>query len=165
MRSHLALLLVGVLLISAAGGDEKKPAPGLTIRSYALREVKEKGPDGKEQTKYVQIKEQKSGDEVSFLIQYRNETKEPISEGQIVYQVPPGAVFMDAWGEGAMALVSIDKGEHWARHPATIKVKGKDGKVVEKPLPLDRITHVRWIIQQPVKPGAEGQVGLKVKIK
>lgn len=165
MRAHLALLLVGIFLISAAGGNEKKPAPGLTIRTYALSEVKEKGPDGKEKIKYVRAQEQKPGDEISFLIRYKNETKDPISEGQIVYQVPPGAMFMEARGEGAMVLVSIDQGEHWARHPATIKVKGPDGKIVERPLPLDRVTHVRWIIQQPVKPGGEGQVELKVKIK
>ena len=82
-----------------------------------------------------------------------------------MYNIKPDAVFLDASGANTVVQVSADGGKNWALNPAFYRTTGPDGKTVEKPIPLERITTVRWVFQQPIKPGQGGQVTLRIRVK
>ncbi|MCK5805750.1 MAG: hypothetical protein KAI66_23160, partial [Lentisphaeria bacterium] len=57
---------------------------------------------------------------------------------------------------------SVDGGNTFAA-PEKLILKDKDGN--ERIASAAEYTHIRWVVQQPVKPGAEGTVEFKVVLK
>jgi hypothetical protein len=140
------------------------PASTLVLQTDIKREIRTKGLDGKEQVKYETFRQVKTDDILVYTLTYTNGGNKDDSSG-IMYKIMPDSVFVDASGDNATVEVSANGGKNWALHPARYRSKGPDGKIVEKPVPLDRITNVRWVFKQPIKPGQSGQVKLKIRVK
>ena len=136
----------------------------LTVKTDIKREVRTKGPDGKEQVKYETFREAKKDDVLVFTLTYTNGGNKADQSG-IMYNLQSDSAFLDASGDNTVIQVSVDGGKKWATHPAYFQVTGPDGKTVQEPVPLDRITNVRWSFKQPVKPGQSGQVKLRIRVK
>jgi len=166
MRYALIAAVAAGLLLAAVARTETAPKSSLVVKAEVMREVRAKGPDGKETVKYVPlVGTANQGDILLFNINYTNTSTAEEKNSDIIYVVPQGSVFVEAGGAGAAVFVSIDRGERWARHPATIRFKDSTGKIVEQPVAPETITHVRWVFDKPLAPGQTGTVTLKVRIK
>ena len=114
--------------------------------------------------KYETFREAKKDDVLVFTLTYTNGGNKADQSG-IMYNLQSDSAFLDASGDNTVIQVSVDGGKKWATHPAYFQVTGPDGKTVQEPVPLDRITNVRWSFKQPVKPGQSGQVKLRIRVK
>jgi len=162
-NSIIAALLLSVLL-STVARTQSSPTSTLVVKTDIKREVRTKGPDGKEQVKYETFREAKKEDILVFTLTYTNGGNKDDQSG-IMYTLQSDSAFINASGANTIIQVSVDGGKKWATHPAYFQITGPDGKTVQKPVPLDRITNVRWIFVQPVKPGQSGQVILRIRVK
>lgn len=103
------------------------------------------------------------GDEVIYRVSYTNSGPEP-AQVVITNPLPPGLVYQAGSGTalGVLLEVSVDGGKQFGafeRLRATVH-----GDMTRAAVATD-ITHVRWVLEQPVAPGAGGAVSLRARIR
>lgn len=163
---HAMIAVVSLLLLAVTACHQEAPAQSDSPLEIKIqREIQTKGPDGKDVVKYEPLTgKPQPGDVVYTTLKY---DVTQIREGKlpdIVYDVPPDSVFLEAGGEGFAVFVSANGGKDWARHPAVYRAKDKNGKEVLKPVPLRAITKVRWMYLNQLQPGQAGTATLRVKV-
>lgn len=150
-----ALLWAG----SAAAADT------LQLSSEAFQEKAVTGRDGKKGKELVPVTTVVPGTEVIYVITYKNVGSEPAAKVVITNPVPKELEFKSGSAKGASSVkpeVSVDGGNTWGALNK-LRVAGADGK--PRPAQGADVTHVRWTLGFAVKPGAEGKVTYRAKLK
>jgi hypothetical protein len=82
----------------------------------------------------------------------------------IANPVPAHTVYVphSATGKETRILFSIDGGKNFSPWPVRIRNKRTNKEEEASP---DRITHVKWALQQPLAPGKEVVVTYQVRVK
>lgn len=139
-------------------------AATLQLTTEAFHEVVVTGKDGKQTRKREPLTRALPGQEVIYDITYRNTGDKPADSVVVNNPVPPALVFQpgSAQGAGARAEVSVDGGRQYGGLES-LRVTGTDGK--PRPAVAGDVTHVRWILSAPVKPGAQGKVTYRAMLK
>jgi uncharacterized repeat protein (TIGR01451 family) len=152
--------LVAVLLSVSAPAF----ADGITLKTEAFRDVVVAGKDGKQEKQRVALKKATPGQEVIYVITYRNTGTKPAENVVVNNPVPKGLVFQpgSAQGEGTRIEVSVDGGNTFGPLES---LKASDGKAGVRAARADDVTNVRWTLLSAVKAGQEGSVTYKAVLK
>ena len=145
-----------------AQGDAGKGVVELTVKSFQEITVTDKA--GKKTKKTVPTARVVPGDEIIYVISYRNNGKKPAEKVLITNPVPLPVEFVagSATAAGTTDEVSVDGGKVWGRLDA-LTVTGADGK--PRPATGADVTTVHWKLNSPVKAGAAGSVSYRVVIE
>ena len=165
MRSTLSLIIAlaatGMFGAVTASAQEKGT---VKLKCVAQKEVEVVKDDGTRVMERQPVKLVLPKDTVIYTITYQNVGKENADNVVVNNPVPDNTVYIDgsAKGEGTRIDFSVDGGKTFAA-PEKLILKDKDGN--ERIASAAEYTHIRWVVQQPVKPGAEGTVEFKVVLK
>jgi uncharacterized repeat protein (TIGR01451 family) len=161
MRSKSFLAVV--LGFAAAAGAA--PAPGnLVVRNEVLREVETIAADG---TRLLQVKPAGTvlpGHEVIYLTTIQNTGKQPAENVVVDNPIPEHTHFKanSTFGAKSRIEVSVDGGKFFGSLEA-LQVAAADGKL-RQAKPGD-VTNLRFIMTEPVPPGAERRVGFRAVLR
>lgn len=158
------LFLTGLLLLGS-GDLLAKQQPKLELKTTAEKEVKVK-KQGKWVLERRPADKAAPGDVVVYTITYTNRGTGTMTDAVIVNPVPNGMRVNpeSAAGKDAAVTCSIDNGHSYHPPPIMVPMKKPDGSLESNPAPLDRYTHIRWLIKRPVQPGESGQVSFKATV-
>lgn len=119
---------------------------------------------GEKAKRLVPITKIVPGDEVVYTITYENKGREPAERVVVTDPIPAEVTYVDgsAFGPGTEIEFSVDGGKSWGQ-PATLKVKGADGK--ERAATAADYSHIRWKLAAPVQPGQKGFVRFRAVLK
>jgi uncharacterized repeat protein (TIGR01451 family) len=97
------------------------------------------------------------GDEVIYTISYSNQGKEKADNVLITNPIPEHMLYQNgsASGTGSSITFSVDGGKTYDL-PEKLTIVNSNGKKV--PAKSSDFTHIRWTLNQSVKPGEKGQV-------
>lgn len=156
----LSLLLLVALPASAA---EKK---GIELKSTAEVDIIVKNDRGEKEIIRVEAASANvaPGDTVIFSTHYVNQGEKPATDIVINNPMPEHMLYLDgsAEGKGTNILFSVDKGQTFA---ASNKLLVMDNAGKERPAKAADYTHIRWIMEGALAPGAKGSVSFKAKVK
>ena len=155
----LALFTVTLLWTATAWS-----ADTLKLTTESFQEVELKGPDGKLERKTLPAATVVPGTVVSYVIRYQNLGGQPADQVAITNPIPNGMEFVSATSAPAVfpPEVSVDGGKAFGEL-SKLSVSGKDGK--PRPATAADVTQVRWRFQSTLKPGADGQVEFRARLK
>jgi uncharacterized repeat protein (TIGR01451 family) len=137
-------------------------ASGVQLTNQVFQEVEVIGADGKPERKTVPAATIVPGAELSYVIAYRNTGDKPAGNVAITNPVPAELEYVAVLGPAPANEVSVDGGKQFG--PLTsLSVQGADGK--SRPAQAADVTHVRWILNTALEPGAGGTVSFKARLK
>jgi uncharacterized repeat protein (TIGR01451 family) len=96
-------------------------------------------PDGSEEKRFVEARRLEAGDEIYYTIRVRNPGKEPVTDIVVTKRMPFGVDYVAGSAAGPACDVELS-----ADNGATFSSGAKPGE----------FTHVRWVFQRPLAPGA-----------
>lgn len=149
-----AALLMGATTFAHAEGR-------LELENSVFTEVEVTTPDGRTERRQVPAARVLPGDEVVYVINYRNVGDGPVQDVAITNPVPPQLAFVEAEGPLQVSEVSVDQGETYGAL-LDLTVPGPDGE--PRPAQPADVTHLRWILPQ-LPPGADGAVSFAARVK
>jgi uncharacterized repeat protein (TIGR01451 family) len=154
MRGIIALL---VLLLSPGLA---LAADSVTLASEVFVEKAVVAPDGRTRIMLDQPKLVMPGDNLVFVLKYRNEGNAPAAHFSVTNPMPSAVAFREA--PGNLAQYSVDNGRNWGSL-ATLRVQEQDGRW-RSARPED-VTHVRWTFRQPLPVGASGKLTFRGAVR
>jgi uncharacterized repeat protein (TIGR01451 family) len=93
------------------------------------------------------------GDNLVFVVKYRNNGTAPASKF-VVTNPLPSAVAFNGTSDG-LEVVSIDGGKSWG-FLQSLSVKNAKGEI--RPALMADVTHIRWNLNQTIASGSEGKL-------
>ena len=148
----LVLLLAGVAYAS------------VELNTVALMEITTTNEAGQEMTTRMPAGKVVPGDEVIYTIHFVNSGAEPASDVVITNPIPDHMIFTKVENSPRAASVSMsaDGGSHYDS-PRNLTVE--DAKGQPRPAKASDFTHVRWVFQDSLEPGAEGSVSFRAQLQ
>ena len=131
--------------VLAADSSAEAPAVATTgsgpLETEILVEglVSEERADGSEEKRFVEARRLEAGEEIYYTIRVRNPGKEPVTDVVVTKRMPFGVDYVPGSAAGPACDVELS-----ADDGATYASGGKPGEY----------THVRWVFQRPLAPGA-----------
>lgn len=121
-------------------------------------------PDGSHAVRHLPAANLQSGSELVYEVTYSNVGSKPTAQVIITNPLPSDLAYRSVPGraEDAVFDVSVDGGETYGPL-AAMTVGQSDG--LRRPAQESDITHVRWTINEPVKPGQQGKVSLRAVVR
>ena len=148
-----AAVLLCASVVQAAGQ--------LEIDNDVFQEVEVQAPDGRIERRQVPVSRVIPGNEVIYVISYRNVGDAPVENVAITNPVPAELTYVDVDGPVAVTAVSVDQGVEYGAL-ADLTVPGPDGE--PRPATAADVTHLRWLLPQ-LPAGAEGAVSFRARVK
>ncbi len=93
------------------------------------------------------------GDNLVFVVKYRNSGTAPASKF-VVTNPLPSAVAFNGTSDG-LEVVSIDGGKSWG-FLQSLRVRAANGQI--RPALMADVTHIRWNLNQTLASGSEGKL-------
>lgn len=151
------LLVAGVLAASPVMAE-------LQLRTEAFREIEVTTKAGKKEKQLQAISNAVPGQEVVYVITYRNSGATPAARVVVSNPLPAGLVYQpgSAQGAGTRPEVSVDGGKQFGPLPQ-LTVRNTNGTV--RAARAEDVTHVRWTVLQDVGPAAQGSVTYRAVLK
>lgn len=121
----------------------------------------DEGPGGKEIRQWVPADRLKAGEEVHYTVRVTNPGKEPVRDVVVTKRLPFGVHYLPGTAAGPACEVefSTDGGNTFAKPE---RASGGSKKGTRK-LPAVEYTHVRWILTNPLNPGATALLRFRAK--
>lgn len=104
------------------------------------------------------------GDVVRYHLTYTNAGKDTATDVELVDPIPDGTIYVEgtASAPDAVVLFSVDGGKTFHTPPVRYI---PEGKKVEKEATVDMFTHIKWVLEKALAPGASVTAQFDVKIK
>lgn len=160
---HIPLFLLGLLAASAL---QAAPANGsIELQSVAQQQKVTIEKDGSKHTEMVPAARVTPGTEVTYSVNYHNVGSKPAGDVVINNPVPQHMDYIADSATGANTTISYsaDGGKTWAASLAQLSVKGADGSM--RPATAKDCTHIRWVVNGKVAPGAKGSVSFRAVLQ
>ncbi len=154
MHKVLILLIISFFSVPAVAADQ------IALNNNVFVERVTTDANGK---RHVLLEEPKivvPGDQLVFVLNYRNAGARPADRFVITNPMPSAVQFQE--GGDDKPIVSIDGGLHWGIL-ADLTVKQTDGTI--RPALAADVTHVRWTFQRPIPVGGEGKLMFRGVVK
>ena len=133
----------------------------LELGNQVFQEVEVQTEDGRTERRQVPAARVVPGDDVIYVINYRNVGDAPLDDVVITNPIPDQLVYVDAAGAVPVTEVSVDDGAQYGAL-ADLTVAGVDGE--PRPATPADVSHLRWII--PVLPaGGDGAVSFTARVR
>lgn len=170
MKTLNALLALSLAFAAPAiAAPAALPAPSSssgTVELSIVGQMEQEYRDAKGQkaTRLVLVNRIVPGDQVIYTITYGNKGALPAERVVVTDPIPPDVSYVEgsAFGAGTAIEFSVDGGKSWGL-PATLKVKGADGK--DRAAAAADYTHIRWKLGVPVTAGQKGFVRFRAVVK
>lgn len=133
--------------------------PAVVLASQTFVERISTDSNGRSRRILATAQQMTRGDRLIVVVHYRNEGPSPVGGFAITNPVPP-AVRIDM--QDANMRVSVDHGRNWGRIDQLSVPTGLGGTRRATP---DDVTHVRWAVPQPVRPGDTGQISYRAIVR
>lgn len=148
-------------------------ALGLLLPAFAMAEVqlssaafheKEVVANGKKSVKREPLANAVPGQEIIYVITYRNTGTEPVQNVVVNNPVPKELAYVanSALGNNTRFEASVDGGKTFGVF-SQLTVKAADGKV--RAVNGADVTHLRWTLTAPLKAGGEGDVSYRAVLR
>jgi uncharacterized repeat protein (TIGR01451 family) len=155
------IFVISAGLYAAAAAPALAYSPNnVSLASDVFVERTEIDANGKARTTLEEPKVVVPGDRLVFVLNYQNKGKAPATNF-VVTNPLPGAVLYQGSADSS-AIVSIDGGRNWGAL-SDLTVRDKDGSV--RFARMDDVTHVRWIIAQPIPANGAGKLMFRGIVK
>jgi uncharacterized repeat protein (TIGR01451 family) len=153
-------IIVTVLVLLLAGVANAS----VELNTVALTEITTTNETGQEVTTLVPAGKVVPGDEVIYTIHFVNRGTEPASDVVITNPIPDHMVFtkVEESPRAASVSMSADGGSLYDS-PRNLTVKDVKGQ--PRPAKASDFTHVRWVFQDSLEPGAEGSVSFRAQLQ
>lgn len=155
------LLLAALLLI---GGNAMAQQGAIKLEHKAEQWESVVDENGAEQTRLVEAANVLPGEEVLFTVTYSN-TGDSLAEDVVITNpVPDHMVYVDrsATGDSTTIAFSVDGGKTFGA-AGELSVRDADGQ--QRAAVGSDYTHVRWVVDNDIAPGATGTVQFKAVVK
>lgn len=130
-------------------------ASNVTLSSAVFLEKMIADSRGHSRTVLEEPKVVMPGDQLVFVLNYRNAGNSPASDFIVTNPLPASVAYL---GSGDSAQVSIDGGRTWGTLP-TLKVRDPDGR--RRNARPEDVTHIRWTLRQTIAAGAQGKLSFR----
>lgn len=137
---------------------------GIELKLVAEKEIEKINSQGKKEFKRVEPSLVMPGEEIIYTLSYSNAGKEPAKNIFITNPIPQHMAYKanSATGENTAIVYSLDGGKTFEK-PENLKVRTSDGK--ERVAMAENYSHIRWVIQKPLPPGAKGDVSFRALLQ
>jgi uncharacterized repeat protein (TIGR01451 family) len=142
--------LLGFAALTAAMPAFAAP---LELASSVFVERAQKRADGSIATVLEEPKLVVPGDQLVFVVRYKNVGAQPASKFTVTNPIPRAVAFSGT-ADGT-EMVSVDGGKNWG-FLSQLKVAKADG-TLRTALPAD-VTHIKWNLSQTLAAGAESKL-------
>jgi len=158
---NLKSILFGLLLISGAAAQAQSNGT-LDVRTIVQKEEIVIADDGSEQTRLVVADMVIPGEEVIYTLTYSNVGQQPAENIVITNPLPAQLTYIEGSADGADADVefSVDGGQIYGQTDQL--TVASDG--IERPARAEDVTHIRWVIADPIQPGEEGIARFRARL-
>ncbi len=144
--------MLGTTIAACLAAMPALAAP-VEVESEVFVERLQKRADGTVTTILEEPKLVLPGDQLVFVVRYRNVGVQPASKFTVTNAIP-SAVAFSATADGT-ETVSVDGGKTWG-FLSQLKVKKADG-IARPALPGD-VTHIKWNLNQTLAAGSAGKL-------
>lgn len=136
----------------------------VTLKSEVFREVEVADKNGKKTKKLEAVERAVPGQELIYVLTYRNTGKQPANSVVLNNPLPEALAYRvgSAKGNNARIEYSVDGGKQYAAWEA-LSIKNADGTV--RAVTGNDVTHIRWTLSAAIKAGAEGNVSYRAVLK
>lgn len=166
MKKILLTALLCILLLPVSHATAAPEKGSIILTAINEVEVEVLNEEGEKIIKRVDAADAivVPGDIVIYTIRYENISDKPVENVIISDPIPTATVYLFGSAEGADTDItfSVNGGESYDV-PENLFVKDAEGKKV--PAKPSDYTHIRWILQKAIAPGAKGDVTFKTIIK
>ncbi len=158
LRAGLAglMIIAGMAMGMAPGMTAFADGGGLTAKQIVETERVVKLSDGSEKVERVPAELVKPGDKIFYTLVYRNEGASAAENIVLTMPVPPQITYLEntAVQQGAEVMFSADGGKSFSPRGALLVTL--DDEV--RPAKSEEVTHIRWVVTEPIAPGSEGRL-------
>lgn len=148
------------LFVAMFGAFSPAIAAPLELSSDVFVEREQKRPDGSTATVLEQPKLVVPGDQLVFVVRYRNVGTQPASKFSVTNPIPKAVAFSGS--ADGQEIVSVDGGKSWGPI-AQQKIVKADG-TTRPALPSD-VTHIKWNMNQTLAAGSAGKLVFRGVVK
>ena len=132
-RLALALIVAGSLTSSVAFAEGD-----VSVALSAYRVTMSQGKEA-----FVPAEQARPGEVIEYRATYKNNGKQPVKDLMGTLPVPQGLEYLPKSAQPAKLLASVD-GRSYEPVPLVRKVKGADGKLVTREVPISEYRYLRW---------------------
>jgi len=154
-KTLVPLLAMAVLTAVHAQEAPSGPRGSLRLQTVVEKVLEVEDADGRVRTELVPVEVAVPGDEVVYTVRYTNVGEERAEHVLITNPIPSEMRYKadSAFGPGTDVVYSADGGLSYAS-ASELHVIGSDGR--DRPASADDYTHIRWLLNTPIDPGAQG---------
>lgn len=156
LRALTALVFPVMLL-----GATPVAAQGLALDSIVELERSSTAADGTALTEYVKPETVVPGDRVRITLRYENRGRVPVNSVRLNNPIPDGLQY-DGTRDVQNFSLSINGGASWGQL-ADLTLLTADG--TPRAATAEDVTHVLWVLPEPVAPGARGSVSFFARVR
>jgi len=148
--------LTGLALAQAPEGH-------LNVTTVVQKEEVVIDANGQRNTKLVDAGKVVPGDEVVYTVTFANVSDEAADNIVITNPLPPEMTYVDgsAFGPGSDIVFSADGGKSFAS-PEKLLVPDEQGG--QRRASPDEYTHIRWVMRDQVRAGAQGVAQFRARL-
>ena len=159
-KAILKIMAVAALMLGASlSSSAAFAAPGVQLTNTVMRNVEQKGADGRVTQSKVAATSVAPGEQVTYVIAYKNDAAKPAERVVVTNPVPVNLEFVSA-SDGAE--VSVDGGKSYG---ALASLTTRSASGAARAAQAADVTNVRWRIANAIAPGAAGEVSFQAKVK
>jgi uncharacterized repeat protein (TIGR01451 family) len=154
------IVQIGAALAALAGASIAAAATPLQLSSDVFVERTISRDDG---TKTIVLEKPKMvtpGDNLVFVVKYKNVSAATASNFVVTNPLPPAVTF-DGTSDG-LEVVSIDGGKSWGLL-GNLRIAKENGAT--RAAQRSDVTHIKWNLNQPLTAGAEGKLIFRGVVK
>ena len=161
-RKLLKALIATLLLLPAATLLAKEQGH-LNVQTVVQKEQVEVDEAGNEKTVLVDADKVVPGEHIVYTITFQNIGDEPAQNVVITNPIDANLTYIEgsAFGPGTDIQFSVDGGKTFAGRDALTVIE--DGN--ERPAEAKDITHIRWVMQEDLAAGAQGNARFAAILK
>lgn len=158
----LVKTLATICLCTAVGSALAQDAGHLNIQTVVQKEEVTVDDAGNKHTRLVEASTVVPGDEVVYTVSFSNVGEDPAENVVITNPLPQQLSYVEgsAFGPGAEVQFSVDGGVNFAE-PDELLIS-ENGS--ERPARGDDFTHIRWVMNNIIEPGAQGMAQFRARL-
>jgi uncharacterized repeat protein (TIGR01451 family) len=161
-RQVLTLAAVGCLATAVAVAQ----VPDVAVEVDVAREVVEVREDGSRSVSVEPVDVTRPGDVLVYTVRATNVGDAPAIAPRVDDPIPVGTVLIvdSVDHRGPRPHASLDGGTTWTPFPAFETRVREDGTTVQVPAAPEAYTHLRWVWDDALDPGASADLTFKVRV-
>ena len=149
-----------LLLVMQLTPGIARASDSIALTSTVFVEKSMTGDDGKARIVLDQPNRVQPGDNLVFVLRYRNSGKAPATHFSVTNPLPASVSFRDT--NAGQAQYSVDGGQNWGTL-GDLKLRERAGRW--RSARPDDVTHVRWTFRQALPVGASGRLTFRGTVR